>query len=177
MLRFVNEFIDLPVLSLRGGRRISTTLEAIIDPRKLRVVGFYADDRASGIDKILLVEDIRELTEMGIIVDSEDSLTDPSDLVRLEEVLNMQYEIVNKKLVTQSGQKIGKADDFAVDDTTFKIEKIYGRPVAMKALKDDFIISRRQIASVSMEDITVKDAFVRDQKRHSKRQSFSPQGS
>lgn len=175
MLRFIGEFIDVPVMELRGGRRLSETLEAIIDPHKLKVIGFYVDDRAAGSDRILLVEDIRDIADdTGIIVDSEDVLTDPSDLVRLEDILDMGFEIRGKKLTTQSGKRLGKIDDYAIDDMSFRIEKLYGRPTAIKTLStNDYIISRRQIASVNQNEVIVKDAAVKDGNRVS-RPSLNP---
>jgi len=161
-------------MSLRSGRRLSSILEPIIDPNKLTITGFYAEDRASGLDKILLVEDIREFGELGIIVDSEEDLVDSSDLVRLETVLNMNYEIIGKKLVSQSGKKLGYVEDYAIDDLTYKVEKIYGRPTALKTLStNDYVIGRRQIASVSPDEITVKDATSKSGSR-SRRPSLNP---
>jgi sporulation protein YlmC with PRC-barrel domain len=174
MLRFIDEFEQLPVMSIRGSRRISTTLETIIDPHKLSVVGFYCDDRASGIDKILLVEDIREFSEVGLIVDSEENLIDPADLVRLEKILQLNFQIIDKKLVSQSGKKLGKVENYAIDDMTYRIEKLYGRPSVLKTLStNDYIIARRQIASVNENEVVVKDATIKEGNR-AKRPSLNP---
>lgn len=174
MLRFIGEYIDTPIMGLRGGRRLSQTLDPIIDPHKLKIAGFYVEDRATGIDKILLVEDVREFSEVGIIVDSEDAFMDAGDLVRLESILDMNFEIIGKKLVTQDGKKLGRVEDFAIDDLTYRIEKIYGKPQALKTLStNDYIIGRRQIASVNQEEIVVKDAVVKDGNR-AHRPSLNP---
>ncbi len=174
MLRFIKEYVDVPIMSLRGGRRISSTLEPVINGNKLRIEGLYCEDRASGVDKILLTEDVREFSDVGIIVDSEESLMDPSDLVRLEEVLEMNFSVIGKRLVTQSGKKLGHVEDYAIDDTTFKIEKIYARPTALKTFSiNDYIINRRQIASVNHDEIVVKDAVVKSGNR-SRKPSLNP---
>ena len=177
MLRFISEYEDVPVMSLRGGRRISSTLEPIINPHKLRIEGFYCEDRASGIDKVLLIEDVREFSDVGLIVDSEDNLMEPADLVRLEEILDMHYTVHGKRLVTESGKKLGHVEDFAIDDGSFRIEKIYARPNALKTFSsNDYIINRRQIASVNMEQVIVKDAVVKRGEK-SRRPSLNPLGS
>lgn len=174
MLTFIGEFVNVPIMSLRGGRKISMTLDPIVNPHKLTIEGFYAEDRASGIDKILLVEDIREISDVGIIVDSEESLTDPADLVRLEDVINMHFEIVNKKLVSQGGKKLGRVEDYAIDNISYRIEKIYGCPIALKTLStNDYIINRRQIASVNEDEIVVKDATIKSGNR-AHRPSLNP---
>ena len=174
MLRFINEYIDMPVMSIRSGRRLSTSLEPVVNPHKLSVLGFYVEDRASGIDKILLSEDIREFSDVGIIVDSEEALMDPADLVKHEAIIDMQFAIVGKRLVTQSGKKLGKVEDYAIDDLNYRIEKIYARPVAIKTLStNDYVVNRRQIASVNEHEIVVKDAVIKDGNR-AHRPSFSP---
>ncbi len=173
MLRFINEFENQPVMSLRGGRRISTTLEPLLNPHKLRVEGLFCEDRASGVDKILLMEDVREFSDVGLIVDSEENLMDPADLVRLEDIMQMNFTMVGKRLVTQSGKKLGRVEDFAIDDVSYRIEKIYARPTALKTLStNDYIISRRQIASVNHDEVIVKDATVKDNK--ARRPSLNP---
>lgn len=174
MLRFIDEYSNQPVMSLRGGRRISSTLEPIIDPHKMKVVGVYCEDRAQGIDKVLLIEDIRELSEVGIIIDSEENLIDPADLVRMESVLDMHFELSGKKLVTQSGKKLGKVDNYAIDDVSFRIEKLYARPLAIKTLStNDYIINRRQISSVNEQEVVVKDAVAKSGSK-ARRPSFNP---
>ena len=174
MLRFIGEYVNTPVMGIRGGRRLSLTLEPIINPHKLSVYGFYCEDRASGIDKILLAEDIREFSDVGIIIDSEDNLTDPSDLVRDEDIIDMRFEIISKRLVSQSGKKLGRVEDYAIDDISYRIEKIYGKPLALKTLStNDYIIGRRQIASVNQDEIIVKDAVVKNGNR-AHRPSLNP---
>ena len=117
---------------------------------------------------------MREFSDVGLIVDSEDNLTDPSDLVRDEDILNMQFEIIGKKLVTQSGKKLGRVEDYVVDDISYRIEKIYARPTAIRTLStNDYIIARRQIASVNEDEIIVKDAVVKGGNR-AHRPSFNP---
>lgn len=173
MLTFVDQYLHMPILSIRGGRRISMTVDPILDPHKMKVLGFYAEDRASGVDKILLLEDIREFSSAGLIVDSEESLVEPSDLVRLEEILDLNFHLLEKRVVTESGKKIGSVENYAMDDTSFRIEKIYARPTAMKALStNDFIISRRQIAGVTNSQVIVKDAVVKDKKAERSRRTL-----
>ena len=174
MLKFIDEYANQPIMSLRGGRKISSTIEPLINPDKLSILGFYSEDRASGKDKILLINDIREFGDMGIIINSEEDLTDPSDLVKLESIIDMNFELLNKPIVTQSGKKLGKVDNYAIDDITYKIEKIYGKPNSLKTLSaNDYIISRRQIVSVSETELIVKDALIK-QSRMSKLPIFSP---
>ena len=104
------------------------------------------------------MEDIREIAAEGIIVDSEDSLVDPSDLHRIEDILDLNFHLVNKNVITESGNKLGKVENFAIDSVSYRIEKIYARPTITKTLSSsDYIISRRQLAGVNQREVIVKD--------------------
>lgn len=174
MLRFVDQLVEQPVVGIRSGKQLSMTLDPIINPHKMSIEAFYVQDRTQDIDTVLFANDIREIGPMGLIVDSEDALMPMSDLIRLEEIAGLNFQLINKKVVTESGKRLGRVENYAVNDQNFMIEKIYARPVAIKTLSsNDFIISRRQIASVNNDQVVVKDAFVQNTKR-SRTPSFNP---
>lgn len=176
MLKFINDYLDRPVMSLQSGQRITSTTDVLIDPRNLTVAGLYCEDRVSGSDKILLIDDIREIGKLGIIVDSDESISEASDLIRLQEIIDIGFDPIGKNIITQSGQKLGKIDDYAIDDISFKIEKFYGKPSVLKSLNtNDYIINRRQVSSVNRDEVIVKDSFVESSKSTAK-PSFSPIG-
>ena len=168
MLRFIDQLIGVPVVGVRGGNRLTITAEPVINPSRMRVEAFYCDNRADELDMVLYAEDILEISNIGIVVDSEDSIMPTTDLVRLEEIIEIDFQLIGKNVETESGDKLGKVENYAVDDTSFKIEKLYARPQLIRSLRaNDFIISRRQIASVNDKSIVVKDATIaKDKKSH-----------
>lgn len=177
MLRFIDQLINQPILGIRGGRQLALTLEPILDPRKLKIEAFYSQVRTSQDDMVLFTSDIRELGSLGIIVDSEDVIMPTTDLVRLEELIDLNFDLLGKLVVTESGDRLGKVDNYAVDDLNFKIEKIYAKPTGLKALnKSDFVIARRQVANVNNKEVVVKDAFVKKESRQ-RSPSLNPLGS
>lgn len=175
MLRFIDQLIDTPIVGIRGGRRLSSVIEPIINPHKMAIEAFYCDDKVVDSDMVMFTSDIREIGRMGIIVDSEDVIMPMADLVRLEEIANINFQLIGKNVINESGKKLGKVENYTIDDLNFRIEKIYARPTAIKALSsNDFIISRRQVVSVNNNEVIVKDA-TNKRRQGNRRPSLNPQ--
>jgi sporulation protein YlmC with PRC-barrel domain len=169
MLRFVDQIIGQPILGIRGGRELARVVDIVLNPHKMRIEAFFCDDRRSQEDLVLHGEDIREFGALGIIVDSEDSIMPLGDLVRLKEIVELNFSLIDKAVVTESGKKLGKVENYVVDDNGFNIEKIYARPQLLKAFgTSDFIIGRRQIVRVNNNEVVVKDPTETDKSRERK---------
>lgn len=156
---------DAPIMSLQTGAAIAQTSQIIIDPRELKVVGFYCTGPRLDVQPaILTIPDIREMSDIGLIVDSADVLMSPDDLIRLKEVLNFHFELENKPVVTKSGQKLGKVATYTLDNTTLFIIKLHVRPNGLRAFKTtELVIDRSQIMQVTDDEVIVKDAKIKDE--------------
>jgi uncharacterized protein YrrD len=159
MLRLSTSFVGLPVLSLRSGGPLATVVAAIIDPNYLKIVGFYC--RESSRDKtlsVLLVQDIREWVPQGFAVNDHDALSVPDDLVRLKTILNINYEVVGKAVYTQSKSRMGKVSDYAFDDSSFRIQKLYVQQSVVKNISGTgFAVDRGQIVETNNRRIIIRD--------------------
>ena len=51
---------------------------------------------------------VRRLVEDRILIDGYDSLVDAEDLIRLREAKKVGAKIIGEKVITESGQKLGK---------------------------------------------------------------------
>tara|TARA_B100000315_G_C14160734_1_gene399922 strand:- start:85 stop:381 length:297 start_codon:yes stop_codon:yes gene_type:complete len=72
----------------------------------------------------------------------------------------MKYsEIINSKVVTQSGELIGAVDDFEIDKVSYRLTRILVSGGIFKVLlRGKLIISSNQIVSIGKNIIIVKDA-------------------
>lgn len=150
-----------PIMSLRTGTRIGTAQEPIIDPRNLKVLGWWCQGLDGNKQDILLSEDVREQMPSGLAVNDESALSTPDDLVRHQEVLNIRFMLLDK-LVKNKHQKLGKVNDFAYDESMF-IQKLYVARSLIKVFssQDTLIIDRVQIIEVSDKYILVDEADVK----------------
>ncbi len=164
MLMLNSSFINMPVMSLQIGNQLGSTSEPIIDPRKLQVVAFKVVGPRIFEDSVLHTADIREVGPLGLIVNSaDDIMTLDQDLVRLNEVINLNFSMAGKAVVDDSGKKLGKVSEFSVETDTFFINKIHVSQSIMKNISNSaLIIDRSQIKEITDKSIIVRSATVKE---------------
>src|ERR1700754_3393958 len=115
MLKLSGNLINIPVISLRSGRRIAIAESPVINPHNLKIIGWWCKtNRAEGL-KVLLTEDVRESAAKGMAINDDSDLSDPEDLVRHKETLNIKFQLLDKVVKTKR-QKIGKIQDYSYND-------------------------------------------------------------
>lgn len=151
---------NIPVISLRIGRTIAVAAEPIINPHNLKIIGWWCKESGSGIS-VLLSEDVRESTPKGLAVNDEDVLSPPEDLIRQKEILETNFQLVDK-LVRTKRQKLGKVHDYSYNDGMF-VQKLYvARPlIKVFSAEDTVIVDRTQILEVTDHHILVRDTDVK----------------
>lgn len=165
MLALYNTLPNRPILSLRSGGEIGTTLEPIINPHNLQIIGWWCVNAAEPLNNVLLVADIREVLPRGIVVDDASNFSHPDDLARHREILNTGYQLMGKVVKTERS-KIGKVSDYAYDDT-FLVQKLYAEQSILKSLAQDTrVIGRTQIIEVTDRYILVKDSDIKLGHKH-----------
>ena len=148
-----------PVMSLRTGTQIAIAVQPVINPHNLKILGWWCT-AAGGKREVLLAEDVRETMPTGLAVNNEEALSDPADLVRHKEILDIKFELMDK-LVRTKRQKLGKVSDFSYNDGLF-VQKLYVAKPLHKVLtaEDTLIIDREQILEVTDKYILVRDTEI-----------------
>lgn len=137
---------------------MAQVIEPIINPDNLKIEGFYCEDRFSKGRLVLLWQDIREVLRQGYVVDDHDVLTDPSELVRLQNVLELKFTLVGKEVVTVDRQKVGKVSDYAAETTTMLIQKIYVSQSILKSLTGGSLsIDRSQVHEITPKRVIINE--------------------
>lgn len=160
MLMLSKSLANQPVMSLRSGGQIAVATEPIINPHNLKIMGWWC--RAPGGKRLVLLSDgVREMMPNGIAVNDEEDLSAPEDLVRHSEILNTQFELMDK-LVKTKRQKLGKVSDFSYNEGMF-VQKLYvARPLhKVFTTEDTLIIDRAQILEVTDHYILVRDTEIK----------------
>ena len=161
MLLIGSKMIGMPVLSLHVGGAIASTNEAIIDPEDLRVIAYGLEGpiikNDPEVGDILSVDDVREVSATGLIVDSADRFVTREDVIHLDEVMDLGFKLVGLKVVTQDGKKIGKISDYTLDSSTFMIyQLIVQRPFMSSLIDPELTINRSQIVEIDDFKVTIK---------------------
>jgi sporulation protein YlmC with PRC-barrel domain len=158
MLQLSNVLQNRPVLSLRTGTAIATATAPIINPNNLKIEGFYCDDRFEKKPLILLAQDIRDVIPQGIVVNDHDALTDSEELVRLKDILELNFVLLGKPVETVSKHKIGKVADYATEISSMYIQKLYVSQSVFKSLTNGSLsVDRTQISEITNRRIIIND--------------------
>ncbi len=155
------QLIGKPVMSLRTGAPVATILETIVNPHNLKIEGWFVDDPARRQRRILLSQDIRDIIEQGFVVDDHDALSDPDELVRLNSVLKLKFELINKPVISEDKKRLGKVNDYAFEKSGFFIQKLYiGQSLLKSFGGGSAIVDRVQIIEINNRKIIVKEATI-----------------
>ncbi len=158
MLQLSNSLLNKPILSLRTGTIIAQITGPIINPDNLKIEGFYCYDRFEKKQLILLYQDIRDILSKGYVVNDHDVLSEPDELIRLKKVLDINYELIGKQVVTTTKQKIGKVSDYATETETMYIQKIYVAQSILKSFTGGaLVIDRNQVSEITPKRVVINE--------------------
>lgn len=160
MLLLSQRLLDKPVMSLQTGAEIAHTKSAVIDPSTLQVVGYYVESKVKKESPLLLkTEDIREVSQIGLIIDSIDEILPEADLLRMQEITKLSFAPTNLSVIDEKQRKLGKVVDYGVDPTTFTIHQLHVKQPLFKSFHvAEMIINRTQIVEINDKNIVVKEA-------------------
>ena len=161
MLLIGSKVASMPVLSLHVGGPIAEIQKAIIDPEDLRVIAYTLDGpiirNDPEVGNILDTQDVRDISNSGLIVDSVDRFTTREDVIRFDKVMELDFNLVGLKVVTTDGKKIGKIIDYTLDSSTFMIyQLIVQRPFMSSLVDPELTINRSQIVEIDDFKVTIK---------------------
>ncbi len=148
------------VLSLHVGGAIATVKRIVIDPNNLKIIALEVGGPLirGDVGNILDVTDIREVSNIGLIIDSTDDLMQQEDVIKIDKIMQLGFNLVGLKVKTKKGSKLGKVTDFVLDTETFTIHQIIVHRPAAKALIDpELTISRSEIVEINDFEVIVKD--------------------
>lgn len=161
MLIDATKLLDAPILSIHLGGMVAKTREIVIDPDSLKVVAFkvYGPEIGNGeIGEYLQVKDVREYSPLGMIIDSSDEFIDANDVVKLKNVLELNFSLDGIKVVTKKGTRLGKVSGYTVNTDNFMVQQlIVRRPILKSFVDPELTIGRSEIVKISDTEIVVKD--------------------
>jgi len=158
MLILSGQFINKNVISLRTGRSVATVAGPVINPNNLKIEALRVNDSKDKKSLILLTQDIRQYHITGAFINDYSDLSEEEDLVRLKEVLKIDYVLIGKNVETASGSKVGKVIDYAFDDNNFMIIKLFvSKPIYKSLNGNSLVVLRDQIINVTPRNIIIED--------------------
>lgn len=166
MLTLGLQLIHTPILSLHTGTILATTKKPIIDPDNLKIVA-YEIDGANLTTKptFVMTNDVRELSNIGLIIDSNDEFIGLEDVILVKKLWNLDFDIIGLPVLTEDKHKLGKINNYSLDTESFFIHQINVTPGIIKSLaKADILINRNQIIEINNSAIIVKSTHQKIEK-------------
>lgn len=166
MLKLFESFQHTHVLSLRIGGPIAKVLKPIINPNNLYIEGWAVEDNRSSEEFILLSQDVRDVLSRGLVVNDHEVLSKADDLVRLQPILDLHFDLIKLRVCSQSGHKYGRVCDFAFETQSFYIQKIYvAQPLVRNFAGGTLSIDRSQIIEITSKQIIIEDPTVKAEQK------------
>ena len=163
MLIFASKLNNTAVMSVHAGGVVARIERPLINPHDLTIPGFFITRPNESETEILLLQDIREWNQRGVIINHDEEFARIDDLPKLKQILAINYELVGKKVYTTSKKKLGTVEEFVVDSDQFTIQKLHVKRTLFKSFAESaLIINRSQVSSVNDDEIIVEDATLRD---------------
>lgn len=158
MLLFGSRLIDTPIMGLQTGMELARTAKAVIDPRVLKIVAYELKGPLLGSNSSLLrIADVREMSDIGMIVDSSDEFIELDDVISIKEVHELNFSLIGMQVRDEKGDKLGKVGDYTLEINSFVIQQIIVKKPLMKSLNEgELTIHRSQITEITNDYIVVK---------------------
>jgi len=158
MLLLGSQLINTPVLSLQTGAKLAAANTPLIDPSSLKIVAYTLEgplltERPS----LILTDDIRELSTIGMIVDSADEFIRLDDVIKIEKLYRLGFNLLGINVVDETKHKLGKVEDYSVESEDFVIQQLNVKRGVLQALTEtSLLIHRSQIVEINDHNIIVR---------------------
>lgn len=157
MLITGDRLLNAPVLGLQTGGELARTREAVIDPATLEILAYELEGPLLDTEPSLLrVADVREFSDIGLIVDSSDEFVSPDDIIKLCDVYQLHFTLIGMPVIDEKKRKLGKVNGYTVDTATFLVHQFSVKRPFFHSLNDtELLIHRTQITEINNDAIIV----------------------
>jgi uncharacterized protein YrrD len=150
-------------MGLQTGTMLAKTARPLIDPSNLKIVAYVVEGPLlSEHPSLIRVADVRELGDIGMIIDSSDEFIGIDDVIKIKELYDLHFNLIGLSVIDESKRKLGKIDDYSLDSSSFIIEQLNVRRRGIRSLTETgLLIHRSQIVEINNTQIVVKSTATR----------------
>ena len=157
MMLLGSRLAQMPVMGLQTGSELATLKVPIVDPGTLNVIAYEVDGPL--LDEkpaYLRLEDVRELSDIGMIIDSSEEFVLRGDVIQLDDILRLNFHLVGMDVRDEHRKKVGHITDYSVETSTFSVQQLTVQRTLLQRLKEsDLLIHRSQIIEINDEAIVI----------------------
>lgn len=158
MLVLGSQLIGIPIMGLQTGSKLAQTASPLIDPANLKIIAYKVEGPLlSEHPSLLRTIDVREFADIGMIIDSSDEFIGLHDVVNIEKLYDLGFELVGMNVIDETKHKLGKVDDYSVESDSFVITQLNIKRGILRGLTDtSLLVHRSQIVEINNENIIVR---------------------
>ncbi|HPF30986.1 MAG TPA: PRC-barrel domain-containing protein [Candidatus Saccharibacteria bacterium] len=158
MLILGSRLISTPIMGLQTGTKLAETKNPVIDPGNLKIIAYEVSGKLlSDNPSFIRIADIRELSDVGFIIDSNDEFIGLDDVINLKKIYELNFNLINHSVIDEIGRKLGKVCDYSLETDTFLIQQLNIKRNIIKSFNEtNLLIHRTQIVEINDKDIVVK---------------------
>lgn len=145
-------------MGLQTGTQLAVAKTPIIDPSNLMIVGYEVDgpllvERPS----FIRIADVRELSDVGMIIDSNDEFIGIKDVIAIEKIHKLDFKLLGLAVVDEAKHKLGKVSDYSLETGSFIIQQLNVSRGALKSLSEtELLVHRSQIVEINDDAVIVR---------------------
>lgn len=152
MLIELLNFSKMPVGALEEAEMVGKVHRLAVDPGEQKLIGFTVKtggyfSKAYSVS----MSDVVDVDKNGVVINSRDSMLQNDEIVRMSDILKKKFSIFGLKVLSKSGEKIGKVEDVVIDTNTGDIVRIYTTAFTKRR-----VFERSQIEKMTFLEIIVK---------------------
>lgn len=154
---------NTPIMGLQTGTKLASSRSPIIDPSNLKIIAYQVDGPLLNVNpSFIRIADIRELGDMGMIIDSSDEFITNDDIITLKNIYDLNFDPIGLSVFDENKHKLGKVSGYIIDTDNFYIQKLNVKRGIMKSLSEsELLINRSQIIEINDNRIVVKSAALK----------------
>lgn len=147
-------------MGLQTGTKLAQTKQPVIDPSNLKIVAYELEGPMLVENpSFVRIADVRELGNIGMIVDSADEFVGIDDVIALQKIYDLNFKLVGLTVIDDMKHKLGKVSDYVVDTDSFVIQQLNVKQGVIKSLSDtELLIHRKQIIEINDHMVIVRSA-------------------
>lgn len=153
MLIELKSLENLPVGSFAEQNLLGKVSTVIVSPEEAKVLGLIVKlPGFLGKLKVVSMQDVVDIDKNGVTVRSLESLVDAEEIVRIDQIIKKNFNIISLKAINQKNQNLGKVSNVLFDTQTGEIVRIY-----IGGLFQERIFPSSSIVEIKDDQIILKD--------------------
>jgi len=160
MLILGSRLVGTPIMGLQTGTQLAMAKTPIIDPASLTIVAYEVDSPLlTERPSLIRIADVRELSDVGMIIDSNDEFIGIKDVIAIEKIYKLGFKLIGLTVIDETKDKLGKVSDYSLDSSSFTIQQLNVSRGIIKSLSETgLLVHRSQIVEINDTTIIVKTA-------------------